>query len=577
MTITLTGCVPGQLDPEQRNRLLRRPSSSTLSFANFDPRVASAADLGLGSLSLNDDQRRKRVVIETTCSGEARFRFVPRAQWEEGVVDEGKWPRLVNICGQLVNCSEDQWDIYKLDPFYDCTVHANGPPTITMALPKPVDPQPLGKHRRVSPEPCFDMPPPKLFHLDDSEGEMSVDEHPGMGSRRPSAPADRARRQQEKDKKRQDRREKGARRVEILTTRGHSVFNFASPVPKPPSPEKPKRKASSLFDSLRTHPDPDYYTHAEQDDERNALNYSPTKTAKRTRTYSPGAAKRDLETRRLEREKQKRERREREWNLRKEQKFQQFLNEVYLDLPNGNPAADLDEEDASSESDDDADEEAERRAAIAESRRKLAELEADRPLWEQEARRREQRERQEDEALRAKAAQRRAAENLRAEQERRARVEKERQEEERRRAAQEQARRDRERRQRSAGFSYGPWTSQRALERYNLICVDFDNTQFSAENPLDFDSVPWPVLFPPHAFGVEDIGWTAVEQFFKEIKAHMRPQDYLTLLQKSHRRFHPDKWRSRLRTVGDETEREFLELGVNSVAQAITPIWQELR
>ncbi|KAF7315748.1 RING-type domain-containing protein [Mycena indigotica] len=588
MTSVLAGCVvdPGKsitalraLFPlktllEQRNRLLRRPSS-TLSFASFDPRVASADNgLGMRTLSLSEElYRPKRVVIGKL--------VVSWAHIEDGVDDEGSFPRMVDICGQRVQCSQDLWDIYKLDPAYDCLVRVFPElSVITLAIVKPAQPQPLGKHRMSSAEPCSDVPPTKAFHLEDSEDEMSVDEYIQRGRR--SVGNDRLKRQREEiERNRKSRREKGARRVEELTSRGHSVFDFSTPTTSRESPGKPKRKAASLFDSLRGHADPDYDTRYDEEDERNAMNYSPTRSAKRTRTFSPGAAKRDLETRRVEREKQKRQRREREWGFRKEQKYQQFLNELYMDIP---PEPMLQPEDSDSDSDSDdeeppVDEEAERAASIAESRRKLAELEADRPLWEQEARKREQREREEQELTRRKAAERQAAEARRVEQERRTRLEKERQkaqEEEQKRAAQQ---REKERKQRHARFSQGKWLPQRALEHYIVSSDTFDNAKFSDEDPIDFDSIPWPVLHPPFTFSVEDIGWAAVEAFFSEARKHMRPQDFVNLVQKSHRRFHPDRWRSRnlLKTVTSEAERECLEVATNTVAQVLSPLWTELR
>jgi hypothetical protein len=48
-------------------------------------------------------------------------------------------------------------------------------------------------------------------------------------------------------------------------------------------------------------------------------------------------------------------------------------------------------------------------------------------------------------------------------------------------------------------------------------------------------------------------------------------------VEKSQRRFHPDKWRARLNTVRDEDEREAMEVAVGIVAQAITPLWRELK
>jgi hypothetical protein len=168
-------------------------------------------------------------------------------------------------------------------------------------------------------------------------------------------------------------------------------------------------------------------------------------------------------------------------------------------------------------------------AAIAESRRKLAELEADRPLWEEEAKKREKLEKERQEAEQSRLAERRAAEARKADGERRARLEREQQqaqakEEARIRGSEERARREREKRQRNERWAYGPWTTQRALERYKTLSDIFDSTKFSAADPLTFDAVPWPVLHSPVSFSVEDVEWAAVEGFFAAVKPHMRSQ-----------------------------------------------------
>ncbi|KAJ7462319.1 hypothetical protein B0H11DRAFT_2160178 [Mycena galericulata] len=487
----IAGSVPGVLDADQPKRILRRPSS-TLSFASFDPRVASG-DRGwdLRDLTLNEElYRPKRVVIETTCSGESSWRFVPKARWDADVVDEGQWPRVIDICGQLVECSQEQWELYKLDPAYDC--HVRAPPEITVitaVAPEPrVPKEPLGKHRMSSAEPCPEMPPAKALHLDEEEEVADMD-------------------------------------------------------------------------------DPEYYTRpTEAETARNTVNYSPTNASKRTRTFSPGAAKRDLEARRLEREKQKRERRERELDQRKQERYQHFLNEIYSESEDeAAPAPDSDEE-------------AERMASIAESRRKLAELEADRPLWEQEAKKREQNEKEAQEAQSSRLAERRAAEARKLDEDRRAKMERERlhaqaKEEAQVRESEARARREKEKRQRNARFAQGPWTTQRALERYKTLCDIFDSTKFSQDDPLTFDVVPWPVLHSPVSFSVEDIDWAAVEGFFTAVKSHMRSQDFVSFVEKSHRRFHPDRWRSRglLKGVTDEAERGCLEVGALTLLELVIP------
>lgn len=96
----LSGMSPGQLDPTQPARLLRTPDSK-LSFAAFDPRVANAQDIpDMHKLSLNEELGKpKRVVIETRGTGESFWRLVPDAIKDDGVKDEGSWPRVVDLCG----------------------------------------------------------------------------------------------------------------------------------------------------------------------------------------------------------------------------------------------------------------------------------------------------------------------------------------------------------------------------------------------------------------------------------------------------------------------------------------------
>lgn len=212
------------------------------------------------------------------------------------------------------------------------------------------------------------------------------------------------------------------------------------------------------------------------------------------------------------------------------------------------------------------DEDAAREAAIAESRRKLAELEADRPLWEEEARRRAQREKKEQEEAsrrRAEDLKRGEARNAEAARQAKSRREDQAREEAYMREQQERARRERDKRQRQQRWSYGPWTVQRALERYKSLSETFDSAKYTVDEPLSFDMVPWPVLNSPVTMSVEDVDWAAVEKFFDAVKPHMRLQDFKTFVEKSHRRFHPDRWRSRgvLKSVVDEAEKGCLEVG----------------
>lgn len=224
-------------------------------------------------------------------------------------------------------------------------------------------------------------------------------------------------------------------------------------------------------------------------------------------------------------------------------------------------------------------------AALEESRRKIMELEADRPLWEAASRERKARERAEEEArIQAAASRERearekaeAAERAAAHAARKARLAEETAKKEREIHAQrERERRQQQQRQR---WSLGVWTTQRAFERYKTLAETFDSTKFSTEEPVMFETVPWPILKSPIKMTVEDIEWGAVEKFFDAVRPLMRGQDYKTFVETSHRRFHPDRWRSRrlLASVEDDEERGCLEVAANTVAQAITPIWRSLK
>jgi hypothetical protein len=219
---------------------------------------------------------------------------------------------------------------------------------------------------------------------------------------------------------------------------------------------------------------------------------------------------------------------------------------------------------------------------IAESRRKIAELERDRPLWEEAARARERQEREEEEERRA-AQERRKREEAealaRAEQER---LEAEQRERERARRAKAEAEAEAEAAKRRAEaqrarWARGPWTSQRALERYRVLCESFDEAAKPAT--LTFEDIPWPTLCAPFTFGPEDIDWAAVETFFRTVRGHMRGQDYRIFVEKSHRRFHPDRWSARglLAAIREDDARGMIEVAANTVAQALTPLWREAR
>jgi hypothetical protein len=121
------------------------------------------------------------------------------------------------------------------------------------------------------------------------------------------------------------------------------------------------------------------------------------------------------------------------------------------------------------------------------------------------------------------------------------------------------------------------WAPSLALKRFQAVCDEFDTIIFSEQQPLVFENVPWPVLHRPDSLNVGTIDWSAVEAFFRQFRVQLPLLAYNDLVEKTHRRFHPDRWSSRgvLATVFDGDAREKIREAGNVVSQAITPIWRE--
>lgn len=206
-----------------------------------------------------------------------------------------------------------------------------------------------------------------------------------------------------------------------------------------------------------------------------------------------------------------------------------------------------------------------------------ARRERDNARYKAEAAEAERRRKQEEVQKRERERVERERREREREQERRRKHQQEEQERWQQQIREEQERKRKQ--QQEERYSYGPWTTQRALERYKSLAEAFDNAKFTAETPVSFATIPWPVLHKPTRFTVEDVDWSSVEAFFNTVRPHMRSQDYKVFIEKSHRRFHPDRWRARrvLQSIEDEELRACLEVAANTVAQAITPLWREVK
>ncbi|KAH9083545.1 hypothetical protein EDB83DRAFT_2511855 [Lactarius deliciosus] len=503
----------------------------------------------------------KRVVIETHPGGFSHWRFVPRARLAEGVSDEGSWPRLVDVLGVLTICDQDQWDIHKLDPFYDCFVpEPPQPPTIRAKVASASSVSLLLPQSSRSLEEETGHSPKKRRHavhvVDSSDDESEAEATAGSRTTpRTHVPGRRVR----------GRRGGMHRAPGVRTTRPNfenarsNAFHDEIMRSTTPPPTEPPRTTTATPTSKR------------RKDEQGA---SPVKSSKRARTHSPDSIRRKAATRLKERARTRTE------------EFMPLMEDIIAEMPEEYAQPNGEQGQEQEQDDEDDDDEQHRltealeelrvhEELIAESRRKIAELERDRPLWDAAARSRERREREQEEERRARREQEEAARRARAE---RARREAEREQERARQAAAAEAEAAKRRAEaQRARWAQGPWTSQRALERYRALCESFDEA--AKPGSLAFEDVPWPTLRRPFTFGPEDIDWAAVETFFHTIRGHMRAQDYRIFVQKSHRRFHPDRWSARglLTAVKDENARGMIEVAANTVAQALTPLWREAR
>lgn len=265
-----------------------------------------------------------------------------------------------------------------------------------------------------------------------------------------------------------------------------------------------------------------------------------------------------------------------------------------------------------------------RKLALAESRLKVLQLEVDRPLWEEAKRQREEKERREAEEARERkrqaeveASARKIRELVELEKARqRELLEKKRREEaarlerERKEAAEREAQKKRDKEakrarelaehvrklkwataitreqlrcaKRDQKWRGRPWSVAFACERFGIILGEFEKLKFSEDQPLTSAAIPWPVLANP--FGNHEaepeVTWSDVETFFEAVKRWFwveETAEYGKLVERAHRVFHPDRWRSRglLATVMDDALRETFEAKGKIVSQALTPLWRK--
>lgn len=178
----------------------------------------------------------------------------------------------------------------------------------------------------------------------------------------------------------------------------------------------------------------------------------------------------------------------------------------------------------------------------------------------------------EEDERRAKAAEEDERRAKAAEEERRAKAA---QAEEERRAV-EQARQQEIQRLRLE-WSEGEWTASRAVQRYIHLFNDFKTGSFSPDSPIEFDLIPWPVLWEPSRLLYQTPTWQAVEEFFKIVQHLVPSRAYVGFLTQAKLHFHPDRLTGRrILSSLNEREHDRARTSFGIVTQAVGSLITEL-
>lgn len=536
-------------------------------------------------------------------------------------------------------CDEEQWDIYKLDPDYDCVIHPQPAlATITRRAPKK-EPHTKGLKRHyvedTSDEELLmpgNMKKPKPATVESASDEDSDDDEivemlvdPVTGS-----PARPRWSKEEREKQRKARRQKNAeftKKHEEIQEISMIDLTMDEPSRPPTPPNQPPSHSSNSFSQPPPYSRPPSFSQTSSHIHPTAHPFVPTRPMgmafmKRSADTLEGTT---AKRRRIAVQDKKKSTRWANFHARrtrvKEAEDREFMAGLRADVPPDAYSAQATSEEftngmsplrcliyvvltytcvgtGGSTSNDTPPTEPEPAqeedpVSLEEKIRRVQEIndyERGRRIQEearrfaqaaQAERKRKQEEdlrRKEERAERERERQQREREREKQRRQREQQEQQEqwhREEEQRRRRRQQQQAREQE----EERFSYGRWTPLRALERYKTLADAFDTAKFTAENPITFETIPWPVLHKPYTFTVAEVDWASVEEFFAAVRDHLRTADYKALLEKSHRRFHPDRWRARrvLQSVQDNELRECLEVTANTVAQALTPLWSDAK
>ncbi|PIL28477.1 hypothetical protein GSI_08515 [Ganoderma sinense ZZ0214-1] len=536
--IYLCGSKPGVFDPTQPSRLLRYPDS-TLLFASFNPPFFSGTSLSADKLS-----RASCIVVEVPCANDAIerpnwFSFVPKAVLAPGVTSEGKWPRLVDYCGRWVFCDQDQWDIHKLDPAYDCFVPTTGMhPTIT----RKIDAQFPGGGTQICPG-KREFSPSSPEEQDSGNVHSDPDVLLGETTSAPSttftasAPSG-------------GFASSGSLATLLSEDSWRYLISLAT------------RSSSTLDSSTRPILSSSTATTSPLDSSTRPISSSTATTSpvwpgatdhppKRRKATVPSPSVRCPHPSAVTAKSSGPTQPVPESSVPLASVFTASAPDIApasASLPHPTPLP-ISGPEMNAGPDDDA--AALHPASVMESPRQMA------PAHQATSAQVVLQDTTADESHRPQAV----ADVRARDQDLYVRL------------GPEIRRRWQEQRE-----QWMPWPPRVAIDRYVAISSQFDTARFSLENPVDPSSIPWPVLLPPFTFQVARLEGWMVEAFFKEAYLQMSPEDYRKFVAESLRRFHPDRWHSRgILKTHDKELSQVLEQACTTIAQVLSQIWDTLK
>jgi hypothetical protein len=92
---------------------------------------------------------------------------------------------------------------------------------------------------------------------------------------------------------------------------------------------------------------------------------------------------------------------------------------------------------------------------------------------------------------------------------------------------------------------------------------------------INVPTAPWPVFIKPHLMDLEHVTTIEVEWFLASLRNAMGPAEFRHCLKGLWIKFHPDRWRGDLKSMGNLEQCVRWEKALITVSQAILALYDE--